>query len=64
MFEHVNYANHLSGSEVTYAKYPKLEAFHQRMANLPNLKEYLEGEHHAATAATFVPCPPAKVNIN
>jgi len=37
LFEHINYANHLSENQ-TYARYPKLEAFHTRVANLPNFK--------------------------
>ena len=67
LFEHIEYANHLTKeaqSETSYTRYPLLEAYHQRIANLPGLREYLEGEHHASTAAIYVPYPPAKIDIN
>ena len=65
-YEHVNYANHLTKdlNEKTFTEFPKLEGFHQRMSNLPNLSEYLASEQHAATAAIWVPFPPSKVNLN
>ena len=63
LFEHINYANHMNGGK-TYKRYPKAEAFHGRMANLPGLKEYLAGKHHALSAGTYMPFPPALVDIN
>ena len=66
LFEQIEYANHLTKDleEKTYTRYPKLEAYRNRMAGLPGLSEYLASEQHAATAAAWVPSPPAKVNLN
>ena len=66
LFEHIEHANRLTKDqeEKTYNRYPKLEEFHQRMANLPKLKAYLASDKYAAIPDTFLPSPPGKVIIN
>ena len=49
-FEHVNYMIHLNSTsagktpEKVWAKYPTLEGYHERMSNLPGLKEFIARE--------------------
>ena len=46
-----------------FTKFPKLEAFHNRMAALPGLSQYLAGPEHASMAAIWFP-PFEKVGVN
>ena len=50
-------------SESTFDLYPKLEAFFNRMSNLPTLKKYLAGPHYAKTADKWMPAM-AKIDMN
>ena len=62
LFEHIEYANQISKgqAETTYQKFPKLEAYRNRIAALPGLAEYLATPAHAERAAVYFP-PFAKV---
>ena len=65
LFEHIEYANQMTKgqAETPYTKFPKLEAFRNRIAALPGMAEYLAGTHHAEKAAVWFPGF-AAVNIN
>ena len=56
-FESLEYANQIAKgqSETPYSKFPKLEAYRNRVAALPGLAEYLAGPHHAERAGTWFP---------
>lgn len=49
-FEHIEYTQKLSGGE-TFTNYPTLTGYHERVKNLPGMKEYYAGAKHLA----FVP---------
>ena len=63
LFEHINFCQQVTGGK-TFETHPDLQAFHERMSNLKGLKEYLQGPAFAKVKDTFVPVPPAKVDVN
>ena len=63
LFEHLNFCNHVTGGK-TWETHAHLEAFHQRMGNLSGLKEYMQGPEFAKVKDTYIPHPPAKVDVN
>lgn len=42
-FEHIEYGQKLTGGKV-WETFPTLEAYHNRMANLPGVKEFRESD--------------------
>lgn len=63
LFEHINFCQQITGGK-TFETHPQLQEYHQRMGNLPGLKEYMMGPEFAKIKDTYVPSPPAKVDVN
>ena len=63
LFEHINFTQQATGGK-TFETEPGLQAFYERMGNLPGLKEYLVSPAFAKVKDNFVPVPPAKVDMN
>ena len=65
LFEQINFVNQITKgqNDTAFTKFPKLEAFHARMAALPGLAEYLAGPEHTSMADIWFP-PFEKVGVN
>jgi len=50
LFEHIEYTQKLTGGE-TFSTYPSLEGYHERVKNLPGMKEC----YASAKALPFLP---------
>ena len=63
LFEHINFALHVTGGK-TWDAHAHLQAFHERMWSLGGIKQYMEGPQFASVKDTYIPYPPAKVDVN
>ena len=58
-FEMIEYAMKLTNNKI-FTEYPNLQAYHERIKNLPGLKEYLESDR--AFKSVYLP-PSAKIQL-